>query len=57
MEKRCFADAGEYCFALREKKCENCKFYRTDLDILQIEKDDASYRTGVVKNEKVFLRK
>ena len=57
MDKKCFADMGNNCFALNEKKCENCKFYRTDLDVLQIEKDVASYRTGVVKNEKVFLRK
>lgn len=57
MNKKCFADMGNNCYALNDKKCENCKFYRTDLDILQIEKDVASYRTGVIKNEKVFLRK
>lgn len=39
MEKRCFADAGERCIALKEKKCENCKFYRTDISYIDITKD------------------
>jgi hypothetical protein len=43
MEKRCFADAGEYCFALREKKCENCKFYRTDIAYIDIIRDINRY--------------
>ena len=43
LEKRCFADKGEYCTALKEKNCKNCKFYRTDLYIAQIEYDIQNY--------------
>lgn len=35
--KRCFADNGQNCTALKEKDCENCKFYRTDLQKGNIE--------------------
>lgn len=41
--KRCFADRGDYCTALNKKECKNCKFYRTDLQIPQIEFDIHEY--------------
>lgn len=43
MEKRCFADAGGYCFALEEKKCDNCKFYRSDITYLDVIRDINRY--------------
>ncbi len=33
---RCFADNGDYCSALREMKCKDCKFYKS---IEQYEKE------------------
>lgn len=47
--KKCFADGGEICTALKEKECKNCKFYRTDLTKADIEWDIQNY--GGIKNE------
>ena len=41
--KRCFADNGNNCTALKKKDCKNCNFYRTDLHIAQIEYDIHEY--------------
>lgn len=44
MEKtKCFANNGEFCTALKEKECKNCKFYRTDLTKADIEWDIINY--------------
>ena len=49
MEK-CFAiDFDGNCTALKNKKCENCKFYRTDRSISEIERDIKLYENGVKK--------
>ena len=50
--KRCFADRGDYCTALRKKECENCKFYKSDLQIANIEWDIQNYDGGK-KNENI----
>lgn len=39
----CFANNGKFCIALNEKKCYECKFYRNDLKIEDIEKDIKTY--------------
>ena len=41
--KRCFADNGNNCTALKKKDCKNCKFYRTDLQKGMIEWDVQNY--------------
>lgn len=41
--KRCFADNGNNCTALKKKDCKNCKFYRTDLEKGIIEYDIKNY--------------
>ena len=50
--KRCFADRGEYCTALIKKDCKNCKFYRADLHIVNIEWDIKNYG-GRCKDENI----
>ena len=42
-KKRCFADNGNNCTALKEKDCKNCRFYRADLQIANIEWDIKNY--------------
>ncbi len=49
MKENCFADMEIKCYALQKKKCENCKFYRTDRSISEIEKDIKLYEIGVKK--------
>ena len=58
MEK-CFALNFEgNCTALKEKKCENCKFYRTDLNRYHIEREIENYSPEGKKNDyKILLRK
>ncbi len=41
--QKCFADNEKNCTALKEKNCENCKFYRTDLQRGIIEWDITIY--------------
>lgn len=41
--KKCFADNGDSCSALKKKDCKNCKFYRTDLNRLLIEAEINRY--------------
>lgn len=41
--KRCFADLESNCYALKKKECKYCKFYRTDLQISNIEWDIQNY--------------
>ena len=41
--KRCFADTGSSCSALNKKECKNCKFYRVDLQRINIESDIKNY--------------
>lgn len=42
-KKRCFADNGNNCTALKEKDCKNCRFYRADLTKANIEWDIKNY--------------
>ena len=58
MEK-CFALNFEgKCLALKEKKCENCNFYRTDLNIYHIEREIEYYSPeGKKDGNKILLRK
>ena len=41
--KKCFADNGQNCTALKKKDCKNCNFYRTDLQRGRIEYDIHEY--------------
>lgn len=50
MKEKCFADMDNRCYVLKNKKCENCKFYRADIDIASIERDIKLYEIGVKKN-------
>ena len=58
MEK-CFALNFEgNCTALKEKKCENCSFYRTDLNRYRIEREIEYYSPEGKKNDyEILLRK
>ena len=49
--KKCFADNGENCTALKKKDCKKCKFYRTDLKKSEIEWD--IYKYGGTGNEDI----
>ena len=49
MNKKCFADMDNKCYALQKKNCNNCKFYRTDRCISEIERDIKLYEIGVKK--------
>lgn len=51
MEK-CFAiNINGECTALKEKRCEKCKFYRTDISMYEIEEDIRRYSPEGKKNE------
>lgn len=51
MEK-CFAlNIANQCTALKEKKCKNCKFYRTDISKYNIEMEILRYSPEGKKNE------
>ena len=55
MEK-CFAlDFDGNCTALKNKKCENCQFYRTDLLRYKIEMDIDRYSPEGKKNDYSIL--
>lgn len=56
---RCFALNSEgVCTALKKKRCKNCKFYRTDLNINNIEREIDYYSPEGKKNDyEIFLRK
>ena len=49
MKEKCYADMGIKCYGLSKKKCENCKFFRTDRSILEIERDIKLYENGAKK--------
>lgn len=42
-KKKCFADYGGRCLALKKKECKNCKFYRTDVQYGELERDVRGY--------------
>lgn len=42
-KKKCFADYDGRCLALKKKECKNCKFYRTDLQYGELERDVRGY--------------
>lgn len=56
----CFAYSklNKGCTALKEKECDNCNFYRTDLNRYQIEREILRYSPEGKKNDyEILLRK
>ena len=54
--ERCFA-MNKYgdCLALRRKKCNKCKFYRTDISMYEIEEDIRRYSPEGKKDDYSIL--
>lgn len=40
----CFANREGSCNALNEKNCDNCRFYRNDLNQVNIEQEVKKYK-------------